>query len=88
MYCLPITIIENEEEEENEMETEDREDAEDAEKPNINFDPSLPTSHAVGFIFTSTKYCCAAVSVFSMGFSTHTVLILLSVSGKCFPSAF
>lgn len=30
------------------METEDR-DSEDAEKPNIiNFDPSLPTSHAVG----------------------------------------
>uniref|UniRef100_A0A8C7CUD5 Protein cereblon n=1 Tax=Oncorhynchus kisutch TaxID=8019 RepID=A0A8C7CUD5_ONCKI len=45
MYCLPLTIIENEEEEENEMETEDR-DSEDAEKPNINFDPSLPTSHA------------------------------------------
>ncbi|CDQ96950.1 unnamed protein product [Oncorhynchus mykiss] len=38
-------LPENEEEEENEMETEDR-DSEDAEKPNINFDPSLPTSHA------------------------------------------
>ncbi|XP_030633141.1 protein cereblon [Chanos chanos] len=37
---------ENEEEEEDDMETEDR-DGEDAEKPNIiNFDPSLPTSHA------------------------------------------
>lgn len=36
-----------EEEEENDMETEDR-DSEDAEKPNITFDPSLPTSHAVG----------------------------------------
>ncbi|CAB1315033.1 unnamed protein product, partial [Coregonus sp. 'balchen'] len=34
-----------EEEEEDEMETEDR-DSEDAEKPSINFDPSLPTSHA------------------------------------------
>ncbi|CAG06776.1 unnamed protein product [Tetraodon nigroviridis] len=34
-----------EEEEENDMETEDR-DSEDAEKPNITFDPSLPTSHA------------------------------------------
>ncbi|KAK6319238.1 protein cereblon [Coregonus clupeaformis] len=38
-------LPENEEEEENEMETEDR-DSENAEKPNINFDPSLPTSHA------------------------------------------
>lgn len=36
-----------EEEEENDMETEDR-DSEDGEKPNITFDPSLPTSHAVG----------------------------------------
>lgn len=36
-----------EEEEENDMETEDR-DSEDAGKPNITFDPSLPTSHAVG----------------------------------------
>ena len=36
----------NEEEEEDEMETEDR-DSEDAEKPSINFDPSLPTSHSV-----------------------------------------
>lgn len=36
-----------EEEEENDMETEDR-DSEDSEKPNITFDPSLPTSHAVG----------------------------------------
>ncbi|XP_046881298.1 protein cereblon isoform X2 [Hypomesus transpacificus] len=35
----------NEEEEEDEMETEDR-DSEDAEKPSINFDPSLPTSHS------------------------------------------
>uniref|UniRef100_A0A4W5R2I8 Protein cereblon n=1 Tax=Hucho hucho TaxID=62062 RepID=A0A4W5R2I8_9TELE len=34
-----------ENEEEDEMETEDR-DSEDAEKPSINFDPSLPTSHA------------------------------------------
>uniref|UniRef100_A0A6Q2WRS3 Protein cereblon n=1 Tax=Esox lucius TaxID=8010 RepID=A0A6Q2WRS3_ESOLU len=33
------------EEDEDEMETEDR-DSEDTEKPNINFDPSLPTSHA------------------------------------------
>ncbi|XP_036389547.1 protein cereblon-like isoform X2 [Megalops cyprinoides] len=38
-------LPENEEEGEDEMETEDR-DGEDAEKPNINFDPSLPTSHA------------------------------------------
>ena len=29
------------------MEAEDR-DNENAEKPDINFDPSLPTSHAVG----------------------------------------
>ncbi|KAL6457945.1 hypothetical protein MHYP_G00331750 [Metynnis hypsauchen] len=39
-------VPENEEEEEDDMETEDR-DSEDAEKPSIiNFDPSLPTSHA------------------------------------------
>lgn len=42
MFC-----VENEEEEEDDMETEDR-DSEGAEKPSIiNFDPSLPTSHAV-----------------------------------------
>lgn len=38
------------------METEDR-DSENAEKPNIiNFDPSLPTSHAVGDDETPFKY--------------------------------
>lgn len=42
-----MTDNEEEEEDEDDMETEDR-DSEDAEKPNIiNFDPSLPTSHAV-----------------------------------------
>lgn len=34
------------------METEDR-DSDDAEKPNITFDPSLPTSHAVSDALTS-----------------------------------
>jgi len=44
-------LIENEEEEEDIMETEDR-DGEDAEKPSIiNFDTSLPTSHAVSVIY-------------------------------------
>lgn len=44
--CCALTDNE-EEEEEDDMETEDR-DSEEAEKPNsINFDPSLPTSHAV-----------------------------------------
>lgn len=45
---LCVCFIENEEEEEeDDMETEDR-DSEGAEKPSIiNFDPSLPTSHAV-----------------------------------------
>ncbi|KAG9353236.1 hypothetical protein JZ751_017812 [Albula glossodonta] len=39
---------EEEEDEEDEMESEDN-DSDDVEKPNIiNFDPSLPTSHAVG----------------------------------------
>ncbi|XP_064154783.1 protein cereblon [Anguilla rostrata] len=39
-------LPESEEDDEDDMETEDR-DSEDAEKPNIiNFDPSLPTSHA------------------------------------------
>lgn len=52
--CIPLLIfvfIENEEEEEEDvMETEDR-DGEDAEKPSIiNFDTSLPTSHAVSVI--------------------------------------
>lgn len=49
MVCsCSCAITDNEEEEEeNDMETEDR-DSEDAEKPNITFDPSLPTSHAVG----------------------------------------
>lgn len=45
-FCLCAIIDNEEEEEENEMETEDR-DSEEAEKPNITFDPSLPTSHAV-----------------------------------------
>ena len=41
-------IAENEEEEEDDMETAEDRDSEDAEKPStINFDPSLPTSHAV-----------------------------------------
>lgn len=45
--CSCAKTDNEEEEEENDMETEDR-DSEDAEKPNITFDPSLPTSHAVG----------------------------------------
>lgn len=45
-----FNVAENEEEEEDDMETEDR-DGEGAEKPSIiNFDTSLPTSHAVSFI--------------------------------------
>lgn len=44
MNVLPVT--ENEEEDDD-LEMEDR-DSDEAEKPNIiNFDPSLPTSHAV-----------------------------------------
>ncbi|KAJ8370541.1 hypothetical protein SKAU_G00105690 [Synaphobranchus kaupii] len=38
-------LPESEEDDEDDIETEDR-DSEDSEKPNINFDPSLPTSHA------------------------------------------
>lgn len=46
-FCsCAIKDNEEEEEEENDMETEDR-DSEETEKPNITFDPSLPTSHAV-----------------------------------------
>lgn len=45
-FCFCAIIDNEEEEEENDMETEDR-DSEEAEKPNITFDPSLPTSHAV-----------------------------------------
>lgn len=50
LIFLFLFFIENEEEEEDIMETEDR-DGEDAEKPSIiNFDTSLPTSHAVSVI--------------------------------------
>ncbi|KAK2858262.1 hypothetical protein Q7C36_006181 [Tachysurus vachellii] len=46
LQLLPGNEEEEEEEEEDDMETEDR-DSEGAEKPSIiNFDPSLPTSHA------------------------------------------
>lgn len=46
-FYLLCFFVENEEVEEDEMETEDL-DSEGAEKPSIiNFDPSLPTSHAV-----------------------------------------
>lgn len=45
-FCFCAIKDNEEEEEENDMETEDR-DSEEAEKPNITFDPSLPTSHAV-----------------------------------------
>lgn len=45
--CLCVMSGDEEEEvEEDDMETEDRDD-EETEKPNITFDPSLPTSHAV-----------------------------------------
>lgn len=70
MATLTIILTENEE-----METED------AEKPSINFDPSLPTSHAVGFIFTSTKYC-SAVSLSIQFLVFYTALMLRPPSSQ------
>lgn len=62
---------EEEEVEEDDMETEDRDD-EETEKPNITFDPSLPTSHAV-----SVDTCAAWYSRSLWLVVLHTTLLVL-----------